>query len=279
MNDLLLLGVGDTAQALVAGLPSGRTVVGTTRDPARFPALAALGVRPLRFENSPGFFAELAEHAAGADVLVSFPPDAAVDGQVAFACRGARALVYVSSTGVYGRHAGRVDHLTEPSPDGPVAAARLAAETTYRAVGGRVLRAPALYGLTAGLHVRLRAGTYRLPGDGSGVVSRVHLDDLARFVVAALERGEPGRVYLVGDEEPAPNRDVVAFVCQALGLPLPPSVPLAEAPATLRGSRSIDASAAREALGVTLGFPTYREGYGAIAEALLATPTVATSPR
>lgn len=270
MRPLLLVGFGDAASALARVAReegSGRPIVGTTRDRAKFPELSAQGVSPLHFSSDPVFETELTQEARDADVFVSFPPDASADALVARACAHARSLVYVSSTGVYARNAGDVDARTAAAPDSAAGIARLAAEEVYRAAGGIILRAPALYGLTSGLHVRLAAGTYRLPGDGSGTVSRLHLDDLAGFALAAFERGVRGATYLLGDASPAANRDVVAYVCELLALPFPPSVPLADAPLTLRGSRSVDASAALTDLRVALRFPTYREGYANIAAA------------
>lgn len=270
MRPLLLVGFGDAASALARVAReqgSRRPIVGTTRDRAKFPELSTHGVTPLFFSADGAFEETLAAHARDAEVFVSFPPDAAADDLVARACADAHALVYVSSTGVYARNAGHVDARTPAAPDSPAGIARLAAEDIYRAAGGIVLRAPALYGLKSGLHVRLAAGTYRLPGDGSGIVSRLHLDDLAACALAAFERGPRGATYLLGDALPAANRDVVAYVCEQLALPFPPSVPLPDAPLTLRGSRSVDASAALTDLRVALRFPTYREGYAVIAAA------------
>lgn len=255
MNRLLLVGVGQAAEA-TARLARGRTIVGTTRDAAKLPRLAALGITPVPFDPS-----ALEAAAEGADVLVSFPPDGVTDARVAPLLEAAAAVVYVSSTGVYGRHAGRVDERTVPDPEGQKAERRLAAEVAYRGVSARVLRVPALYGASGGLLARLTSGEYRLPGDGAGMVSRLHLDDLAAFVLAAFARGEPGTTYLLGDALPAPHRDVVAFLCEHLVLPFPASAPLDQVSPTLQGDRAVDALAARERLGVTLRFPTYREGY------------------
>jgi NAD dependent epimerase/dehydratase family enzyme len=264
----LLVGVGNAARVLAAQHPAasreGR-ITGTTRSLDKLAALRAAGIVPLHFDASPGFFERLHEAAAGARVLVSFPPSTDdLDTPVAAACASAAALVYVSSTGVYGERRGVIDEHTEPTGESESARRRLAAERTYRSVGATILRAPALYEATGGLPQRLVGAGYRLPGDGSGFVSRLHLVDLAQFIVAAWERrerGEPGETYVVGDASPSPHREVVAFLCERLGLPFPPSVPLAEAPVTLRGSRQIDSRHARRELGVQLRFPTFREGY------------------
>lgn len=255
---LVLLGVGDAGRAVLR-LAKGRRVVATTRDPRRRAELAALGAEVVPFDPS-----ALPDVVRGADVIASFPPDGVTDALAAAACRSARAIAYVSSTGVYGSSTGRVDDATPPRAEEPRARARLAAEDAWRAAGAIVLRAPALYGPGSGLHVRLRAGTYRLPGDGSGVVSRIHTDDLAALLLAALARATAGATYVVGDAEPSPHVDVVRWLCDRMALPFPASAPLGESPPTLRGSRAVDPSRALRELAVTLRYPSFREGYAAV---------------
>jgi hypothetical protein len=65
---------------------------------------------------------------------------------------------------------------------------------------------------------------------------------------------------VVGDLEPAPHVDVVRFVCEAYGVAMPPFVPLESVHESLRADRRVDASRALERFGVTLRYPTYREG-------------------
>lgn len=258
---LVLIGVGSVATA-VAGLTKGRRVVGTTRSSGREATLRDLGIEPVVVERlTPDIVESLVR---GADVLVSFPPDGSTDAAVASACAVARSVVYISSTGVYGPIRGRIDDETTPRPESDSARTRLAAENIWRSVGAVVLRAPGIYGPTQGLHIRLKRGTYVLPGDGSGVISRIHVEDLARFVLAAFERAPRGRTYVVGDLAPLPQRDVVAWLADALDVPFPPSVPLEQVHPTLRGSREIDPSRAIAELGVTLRYPTYREGFAAL---------------
>lgn len=272
----LLVGVGDAARTLCASHPdhlAQRLVTGTTRSAEKLDSLRKNGLAPLLFDGTPRFFDELRDEAAGARVLVSFPPatDPAEETRVAEACASASAIVYISSTGVFGDRRGVIDHDTvaEASGQGEAARRRLAAEAIYRSVGATILRAPALYDsdVARGLPQRLLGGAYRVPGDGSGYVSRLHLADLAQLIVAAWERAERGEepaTFLVGDATPSPHREVIAFLCDRLGLPFPASIPLQEAPVTLRGSRRVDASHALRTLGVTLRYPSFREGYAAL---------------
>lgn len=274
MNDvhaLVVLGVGQVGEAalrLAREANPRRVLRATTRSTARAAALAALGATPVVLDADNDADAVRAAVQPGDEVLVTFPPDGTSDARFAAAARAARRIVYVSTTGVYGAVSGHVDDDTPVDPEAPRAAPRLAAEASWREVGAIVLRAPAIYSAQSGLHLRLRAGTHRIVEDGSKYVSRIHADDLVALALAALERAVPRSTYVVGDDEPAPQREVVAWLCARLGLPLPPAVAVGEAPPTLRGNRRVDARRVRRELGVTLRYPTYREGYEAIVRAL-----------
>jgi len=258
---LLFLGVGSCAFAVARAARSARARKGTTRSKERAPLLAAAGIDPI---VAPALATEqLQELSRGADVLVSFPPDGASDQRLAPGCAEARAIVYLSSTGVYGARFGRVDDTTPVDDTSPHERSRLDAEQAWRAQGATVLRAPGLYGTGIGLHKRLAAGKFRLTGDGKNPISRIHLDDLASFVLAALAPAHRGETFVIGDRAPGPQREVVAWLCEAMGLPMPGSVDPAEVHHTLRGGREVDPSRAIERLGVTLRYPTYREGFAA----------------
>lgn len=231
----------------------------TTRKREALATLSALGAEP-RFLTQEDDAPDAAE-LAGADVIITYPPAPGRDAAVAEAARDARALVYISSTAVYGATRGVVDGGTPVAPDDPVGEARLSAEARFRDVGAVVLRAPGIYGPERGVHVRLRSGRFHLTGQGENHISRIHVDDLCGLSFAALRRGEPGATHVVGDLEPTTQRAAVAFVCDQLKLPLPPSQPAAAAHRTLRGDRKVDPRAALSKLGYTLRFPSYREGF------------------
>lgn len=267
---LVLLGVGPAALAVARATHPTRKRIGTTRSPERAPALEAAGIRPFVAPAlSPD---ELEGLVDGADVVVSFPPDGSTDRRLAPACQKARALVYISSTGVYGPIVGPVDDSTPVTLASPHDSPRLDAEAAWRDVGAVVLRAPGLYDTSTGLHRRLLAGNFRLSGDGSNPISRIHLDDLASLALAALDPAHRGETFVVGDLAPVPQLEVVTWLCDRLGLPLPPSAPLDQVHPTLRGGRAVDPRRALTRLGVTLRYPTYREGFAAAISGLKTTP-------
>lgn len=66
----------------------------------------------------------------------------------------------------------------------------------------------------------------RLPlvGDGGGIWSFVHVQDVARATVAAVARGAPG-IYNIVDDEPAPVSTWLPYLADAVGAPSPWKVP------------------------------------------------------
>jgi nucleoside-diphosphate-sugar epimerase len=258
VNRLLLLGVGSVARAVRAALPDYEAF-GTTRTApdARF-----AGIEPISAQDLPA----IRSAAQGARVVVSFPPDGHSDRAFADLITGAASIAYLSSTAVYPATASEVNEATATAPDSERARLRLEAESVWVATGASVVRLPAFYGPDSGLHMSLARGTFRMPGSGENIVSRVHVDDAARFTCAALSA--PARsVLLAGDAHPAPVVEVVAFVCALFGLPLPASVEGAAVPLSLRASRRVDNRLTQARYGIRLAYPSYREGYRAIRDA------------
>jgi len=176
---------------------------------------------------------------------------------------GAASIAYLSSTAVYAESAGPVTEESAVSASSERAALRLAAEQLWKDAGASVLRLPAFYGVASGLHLSIARGTFRMPGSGSNIVSRVHEDDAARFVCAAL-RAPARSLLLAGDDAPAPVAEVVHFVCERFGLPTPVSAEGAQIPLSLRASRRIDNRRTKAEHRIDLAYPSYREGYEAI---------------
>jgi nucleoside-diphosphate-sugar epimerase len=98
----------------------------------------------------------------------------------------------------------------------------------------------------------------RVVGWGGNYLSCVHVDDAARAVAAALERGTPGTAYLAVDDEPMTQRAVADAVADAAGRPRPGTgFPLAR---SLAASQRVRNARAKAELGWAPRFPTLREG-------------------
>jgi nucleoside-diphosphate-sugar epimerase len=266
------------ARALVA---RGDRVTGIRRDPARAAALASLGVTPLAVDlAAPG----AAERLPAADVVVACQSAAAdtpeayrsaylvATGALLEAARhgGARAFVYTGSTGVFGQRDGSdVDEATPPAPASPSAQVLLEAERLVLGAQGapgypgQVVRLSGLYGPgRSGTIDRVRQGALALgPGDDA-FMNFCHLDDAVAFVLAALDRGQAGATWHGSDAAPPRRREVVAWMAARLGLE-PPRLPEgAAAPPT--PNRRILSERTRQALRVTLRYPSFREGFAGL---------------
>ena len=110
---------------------------------------------------------------------------------------------------------------------GHAVAAALAMEETVRSSGldSLVLRGGLFYGPGTGFDddwfARARAGKLRLPADGSGWVSLVHIADMAAATVAALDRWPADRTLIGADDRPSRWREVLGYVSAAVAAPPP----------------------------------------------------------
>jgi nucleoside-diphosphate-sugar epimerase len=254
---LILLGSGYTLTRLaLREAAEGRAVLATTRDAARREALETAGAKVLPLD-------EALAQTHGAHVVLSMPPEAGLDERLAaaLAARPPERALYLSSTGVYGAARGLVD---EDTPvDTAAGAGRLAAEALLRPLGVCVLRVAGIYGPGRGAHSRLLAGSLRLPEGGGGRISRIHVDDLVSAIQCVLGAGAPGAVYCAADDRPASQGETVAWLCERLGVPRPPTVPLGELHASLRGDRAVQ-NGRLKALGWGPRYPDYRSGFEAV---------------
>lgn len=237
----LIIGCGYTGTQLARTLASqggaGEVTI-TRRDGEVARALgAALGVRGERLDLSDRSDRRADPGAAlvvppGAIVVSTAPPGGDPAGEIRALlalARGAARLVYVSSTGVYGPgHGAWVDETWPVAPITESGRARAAAEAALAgaAVPWVALRAAGIYGPGRGLVDRIRAGTYRVIGEGTSHVSRIHVVDLVAAIVAAAGSSVTGAIN-VADDDPAPIGEVADAVAARLRLPPQPRVPTA----------------------------------------------------
>lgn len=267
LRRILLLGCGYTGLELARQARArGLEVLATTRAQARSAELAAAGATPLVL-GAPTYAALAAHVDANTALVVSFPPDGHADAELAPLAARAFASAYVSSTGVYGDTRGRIDDSTKAAPDSARNELRVEAETLWRAEGATILRVGAIYGPFRGQHERVRSGSARIAGDGSHYVCRLHVEDLAAALLRAVSLKLGAETYVVADDQPAPQGEVVRWLAARLNVPVPGSVPLEGAPETLRHDRQIDAWRFKRDAQITWKYPSYREGFEACLEA------------
>lgn len=272
MSTLLSLGHGYSAAALARRLiPLGWTVIGTTR--GRADALRAEGVEPLLW---PGDLAAALGRAT--HILASAVPDGSGDPFLTAALplfQAARPVWvgYLSTTAVYGDHQGGwVDEDTPLSPGSARAVQRVLAERQWLATGlpVHIFRLAGIYGPGRGPFEKVRDGTARRIIKPGQVFSRIHVADIAGTLLASMARPDPGRIYNVCDDQPAPPEDVLAHAAALLGLPEPPALPFDQAEMTPMArsfyseSKRVRNDRIKDELGVRLEFPGYHEGLAAL---------------
>ncbi len=274
---LLIAGLGYSGTAVAkAAVAAGLRVTGTARDPGR--ARPPAGVALVGFDD----FARVLP--AATHLLVTAAPGPAGDPVLAAhgaAVRRARLawVGYVSTTGVYGDHdGGWVDEATPPAPTQDRTRLRLAAEQDWAALAADravdVLRSGGIYGPGRSVLDELRDGTARRTVKPGHAFSRVHRDDIALAVLAAIRTAAPNglRTLNLVDDEPAESAVVVEYGARLLGIEPPPAVPFAEAEARMSPmarsfwseNRRVANAATKAALGIGWRYPSYREGLAAI---------------
>lgn len=266
-------------------------VLALTSSPSRTGELRARGITPLLGNlDQPASLRRLAGVATR--VLHLAPPPAEGSGDPrtrallqALRRRGApAALVYGSTSGVYGDCGGAVVAETRPpKARTPRGQRRVDAEQAVRfygrsaAVRASILRIPGIYapdrdGGTP--RERLLKGTPVLQAADDVYTNHIHADDLARACIATLWRGRPQRVYNVNDDTALKMGDYFDLAADLYGLPRPPRVPRNTAQDKLpllllsfmSESRRMDNLRLKRELRLKLRYPTVREGLWAHGE-------------
>ncbi len=277
---LLIFGLGYSGAAVARmARARGLRVSATSRDPARVFASHGMpeGIAVLPFG---GTLPEGITH-----VLATAPPTEAGDPVLrAYAATLAgsptmRWAGYLSTTGVYGDRAGNwVDETTVPAPGNARSHRRLAAEQEWSALAARfavdLFRVAGIYGPGRSAFDDLRAGRARRvlkPGHDFG---RIHCDDIAGAVLAAVAQTLPPgvRVLHFADDTPSESAAVIEEAAALLGLPPPPAVPFEQAAAGMSEmarsfwaeNRKVASRRTQQILGYRWRHPSYREGLRAI---------------
>jgi nucleoside-diphosphate-sugar epimerase len=177
----------------------------------------------------------------------------------------------------YARESGPVKSEDDPLDTNPIegmvetAAAMTYLEESVTAAGGIALRYGSFYGAhNDGLVRPVRKRQFPIVGDGGGVSSFIHLDDAAAATVLALEHDGPA-IYNIVDDDPAPVRDWLPVLAEALGAKPPRHVPVwlarlfAGEPGVVLGTEARGASnaKAKRELGWGLRYPSWRQGFAA----------------
>lgn len=256
MSRMFIFGLGYSASRIAKKLEKrGWDVIATGSDAT------------LRFDDAGNVRAALADSS---HVLSSVPPGGEGMDPVLEAYGDALArkwLGYLSSTGVYGDTGGAWVDETAPVGSGR-RTARTEADAAWLELDARVFRLPGIYGPGRSALDRVRQGkAHRIDIPGQ-VFSRVHVDDIASGVVAAL--GAPPGAYNLADDFPCGQNAVIEEACNLLGIAQPPMQRLDEAAlspmarAFYAENRRVANGKAKRALGWRPRYATYQEGLRAL---------------
>jgi nucleoside-diphosphate-sugar epimerase len=280
---LFCFGFGYSAEALARRLSARTSALAGTRTSVGGSTQAPLGARLAEFKGDAASAEVRGLLAGSTHALISIPPD--LEGDVVLrhfrddlaALPDLAWVGYLSTVGVYGDWQGQwVDETSPTRPISERSLRRVQAERAWldfgKAAGKRVevFRLAGIYGPGRSVIDTLRAGTARRIVKPGQVFNRIHVDDVARVLAAAIDRDAGHDIYNVSDDEPAPPQDVVAYAAELLRLPVPPEIAYEEA--GLKGmaasfwaeSKRVGNARIKADLGVELMYPTYREGLRAL---------------
>jgi nucleoside-diphosphate-sugar epimerase len=278
----LIVGCGYVGLPLGAELAqAGHEVFGLRRSRAAEADLRAAGIRPLFADiTDPGNLRDLPgtfDWVVNCTAVGGGGPEAYrrvyVEGTrnlLSWLAPGAPRFVYTSSTSVYGQNDG--SWVTEESATEPAAetggilleAERLLREA-HRVTGfpAIILRLAGIYGPGRGYWFKqFMSDQAAMDGDGSRFLNMIHRDDVIGVIRTVLERGRPGEIYNVADEESPTQKQLFTWLSKRLGRPMPRTVPVTDAPRKRGASnKRVSNRKLKEQPGYVFRFPTYREGF------------------
>jgi nucleoside-diphosphate-sugar epimerase len=295
----------------------GHEVIGTSRSAENAERIRALGAEPM--------VVDLLDPRAVRGAVLDARPDAIVHQATALAnvrfsrnldksfaetnrlrregtdaliaaARGAGVARFVAQSFAsmrYARQGGPVKTEDDPLDPTPVAGmTETAAAMTYldeavMEAGGIALRYGSFYGAgNDGWVEPVRKRQFPIVGDGGGVSSFIHVEDAAAATVLALEHERPA-IYNIVDDEPAPVREWLPVLAQALGAKPPHHFPVwlarlfAGDAGVMLGTTARGASNAKvkRELAWTPRFPSWRQGFAEVYAAPAASTAEPRSPR
>ena len=274
---IFIFGLGYVGRPLGHRLAErGWQVCGTTRNPDRLAAESASGWQIHKFTDDHPL-AEAQAALSGVDAVISTitaigGSDPVLDAHGDLLGGFSGWSGYVSATSVYPDQPDGFCY--EDTPTGPATArgrARVAAENRWlEMTGAEIFRAAGIYGPGRSPFDGLRDGTARIIEHRGQVFNRIHVDDICRIIMAAMDSPRRGRIINLADEKPAAQGEVVRHAAALLGVdpPAPQSLEDADLSAMARSfyvsRRRVASKVIGPELGLDLLYPDYESGLAAI---------------
>ncbi|MGB4056641.1 MAG: SDR family oxidoreductase [Alphaproteobacteria bacterium] len=264
----------------------GWAVGGTTRDKDKRTALRGRGISAHIFDHDQPLANPQGTLEGVTHLVISTPPDD--EGDPVFLTHAHDILQiptlewigYLSTTGVYGDRGGEwVDENSELSPSSRRGSRRMRAEDQWLSLKEdhnlpvHIFRLAGIYGPGRSALDSVRAGVARRINKPGHSFGRIHVEDIAGILLASIANPNPGTIYNVVDDVPAPSHEVIAYACELLGRPVPPLVDFEEAnlaPITrsfYMDNRRVKNERIKKELGVELKYPDFKAGLQGCLEA------------
>jgi len=286
-NSLFCFGYGYTSDYLGhALLEQGWNVAGTTRDTQKKQELSRRNIKTYLFDYEMPLYDPLQILEQVTHILISTPPG--TEGDPTFLIHGEdlsylpnlKWIGYLSTTGVYGNRNGEwVDEQSEREPSSQRGSRRVLAENQWieammdKSLPLHIFRLSGIYGPGRSALDSVRAGTARCIHKPGHAFSRIHVEDIIQVLLASMKNPMPGQIYNLADDMPASSSEIITYACQLLNRTPPPQIPYEQAdlaPITrsfYEDNKRISNTKIKDALGIDLIYPTYKEGLKACLDA------------
>ncbi|HEY9884066.1 MAG TPA: SDR family oxidoreductase, partial [Thermosynechococcaceae cyanobacterium] len=216
---------------------SGHQVIGLARSDASIAKLASRQIQSVRGDlHAPVSIAEALQqvdaviHAASTgDAEMARTEKMAVENIVNALNGTGKTFIYTTGIWLFGNTGDQVATEASPLDPTPLVAWRAELESFVTKARDRNIRTliirPALvYGRGGGIIAMMvqagrQHGVVQYVGAGENRWTLVHVDDLARCYVAALEKAEPGSLFIAADNQVMPLREIAEWVSRAAGIP------------------------------------------------------------
>ncbi|PKA53893.1 hypothetical protein AXF42_Ash011373 [Apostasia shenzhenica] len=273
----------------------GRHVSGTCRDDIKRRELEKMGFDAFTFNINNNELGSLSTLGEATHILISIPSDVNFgdplmslheDLRCSLSSGNLQWLGYLSSTSVYGNCGGAwVDEDYPVDPSLETTKSRLAAEISWQELGCQlgclvnVFRLGGIYGPgRSALNTIIEKGPTskkQSKRNSKLYTSRVHVADIYQSINASFKVPSSGRIYNIVDDDPAPRAEVFAFARALIEKKWPGLIVESEATADVllpmegsSGEKRVSNARLKKELGVSLLYPSYREGLKSIIASL-----------
>lgn len=174
-----------------------------------------------------------------------------------------KSYVHISSPEVYGTCEGNVKEDAPLNPSTPYAASKAAADLSLFTFSKNfpfplvMIRATNVYGAhqqlfkiipRTAIYLKLNK-TIELHGGGVAVKSYIHIRDVSRGTLLAMEKGRKGEIYHFSPDQGVAVKDVVETICRKMGVDFAQATKMAPERLGQDKAYTIDSSKARQEFG------------------------------